>query len=55
MLAQQVMIPQSEALAEQQPWTDQFKGVLNASPGCLWDHINNWSNDFSWIMGAKVS
>lgn len=50
----QVMIPRQEAALEVAPWTQQFEAVINASAACLWKHIDNWSSDYSWVMGAKV-
>mmetsp|Transcript_9004 Transcript_9004/g.26987 ORF Transcript_9004/g.26987 Transcript_9004/m.26987 type:complete len:680 (-) Transcript_9004:862-2901(-) len=48
-----VMIPRQEAALEVAPWTQQFEAVINASAACLWKHIDNWSSDYSWVMGAK--
>lgn len=50
----QAMIPCSEVQKEAQPVDIPMSTIIDAPMQCLWDRINAWSTDYSWVQHAQV-
>jgi hypothetical protein len=48
------MIPCSEAEKEAQPVSIPMSTVIDAPVECLWEKIDAWSTDCTWVQGSQV-
>lgn len=48
------MIPCSEAEKEAEPVSIPMSTIIDAPVECLWDKIDAWGTDHTWVQGAQV-
>lgn len=48
------MIPCSEVEKEAEPVSIPMSVIIDAPVSCLWERIDDWSRDHTWVLGAQV-